>query len=444
MQQDFEILKKQIKSQISNLINDNKLEEANSLISEYFSIVKEDIEVYSMKAIVLMLENKFHEAEKVLKIAIAIDKYNFDINYNLAYLNEKLKMYDKAIYYYEIALLNCNDKDIEKQINNSINYIKDTYKIDIHKKKIVFFVKQGMDSFLNDIINGISDEYETRKIIVTEYNHIDEGMKWADICWFEWCDELIGYGSRLELSKKKKIICRIHGYEVYTEFIRNVNWKNVNELIIVAPHIRRIFEDSTEDIDKGKLKINTVFCGVNLDAYPINNKQKGFNLGYLGYINFKKNLPLTLDIFKKLHDIDNKYKLYFAGESQDERTFRYIQYFVKENELYNSVQFDGWKDAKSKIEWFKKINYMVISSIDEGLCYAAAESMSSGVKPILHNCEGIKDHYPQKYIFNNVEEAVSMIISDEYNSIEYRKFIQDNYSLSREYNNIREIIKNLK
>ena len=70
---------------------------------------------------------------------------------------------------------------------------------------MIFFVKQGLDSFLPDIIEGLSDEYETRKIIINELNQIDEGMKWADICWFEWCDELVIYGSQLELAKEKRI-----------------------------------------------------------------------------------------------------------------------------------------------------------------------------------------------------------------------------------------------
>lgn len=46
--------------------------------------------------------------------------------------------------------------------------------------------------------------YETKKIIVTDYKQIDKGLEWADICWFEWCDELITYGSRHHLSENKK------------------------------------------------------------------------------------------------------------------------------------------------------------------------------------------------------------------------------------------------
>jgi SAM-dependent methyltransferase len=335
-------------------------------------------------------------------------------------------------------------KDNE-QINGAANKIEGerTQPISSLKLKFVFFVKQGMDSFLDDIINGLSDEYIIRKIVVTDYNQIDTWMKLADVCWFEWCDELVDYGSKLPAAKEKKIICRIHGYEVYSDFIMRPNWKNVDDLIIVASHIRRMFEENTKDINKGNLRIHTVFCGINMDRYPLNIKTKGYNLGYLGYINFKKNISLTLDIFKKLHNIDSRYKLYIAGQFQDLRTLAYFQYFIKEYKLDKSVVFDGWQNEKKKIEWLKKIEYMVISSIDEGLCFAAAEAMASGIKPILHNCEGLKDHYDKKYIFNSVDEAVKMITEEKYDSREYRNFIQDNYRNDLQIDKIKQIIKNI-
>lgn len=332
-----------------------------------------------------------------------------------------------------------------EQINGAANKIEGerTQPISSLKLKFVFFVKQGMDSFLDDIINGLSDEYIIRKIVVTDYNQIDTWMKLADVCWFEWCDELVDYGSKLPAAKEKKIICRIHGYEVYSDFIMRPNWKNVDDLIIVASHIRRMFEENTKDINKGNLRIHTVFCGINMDRYPLNIKTKGYNLGYLGYINFKKNIPLTLDIFKKLHNIDSRYKLYIAGQFQDLRTLAYFQYFIKEYKLDKSVVFDGWQNEKKKIEWLKKIEYMVISSIDEGLCFAAAEAMASGIKPILHNCEGLKDHYDKKYIFNSVDEAVKMITEEKYDSREYRNFIQHNYRNDLQIDKIKQIIKNI-
>ncbi|MBN1064025.1 glycosyltransferase [Clostridium botulinum] len=437
---------RKIKEKIEGLIYNNNLDEAMHFLEQLQKIDSGDSDLYSMQAVILIMKNKLNEAEDVLKEALIIDNTNFDLNYNFAYLCELKQNYKESIRYYNKALNICiNSKQKEEliliikdiSIKYNITYVKD-------KEKLVFFVKPNMDSFLGEIISELFYEYEIRKIVVSDFNQIDEGMKWADICWFEWCDELVVYGSKCELVNNKKIICRIHGYEVYTNNIINVNWKNINNLIIVAPHIRRLFEENTQKIDKGNLKIDTIFCGINTKKYLFDEKTKGFNIGYLGYMNFKKNIPMTLDIFKKLHDIDNRYKLYLAGEFQDARILEYFKYFIKENNLESAISFDGWKNFKEKLEWFKKIDYMLISSIDEGLCFAAAEAMSSGIKPILHNCEGIKDHYDNKYIFNSSDEAVNMIIEEEYNSKAYRNFIEENYSLKKEYYNIKNILDNIK
>jgi hypothetical protein len=163
----------------------------------------------------------------------------------------------------------------------------------------------------------------------------------------------------------------------------------------------------------------------------------------LGYINYKKNIPLTLEIFKDLYDTDNRYKLFLAGEFQDLRTFNYIQYFIKEYKLENNIILEGWKNLDEKKEWFRRIDYILISSIDEGLCYAAAEAMCSGIKPVLHNCEGIKAHYPKKYIFDSIEAAIKLIKADEYDSKEYRSFIEENYSIVKQCENLNRLIWNL-
>lgn len=445
MADEIDLMRRKIRENIQFLINDNKLDEAINIIDEYLKLNLKDVEAYSMKAVAYIMNGNMRKAEEALKQGLIIDADNFDLNYNLGYLYEQEEEFNNAIKYYRKALKNCNNESTKSDVTSLVEKLLSEHDVEYmeDKMKLAFFVKQGMDSFLGEIINGFSDEYEVKKVIVTDLKQVDDGMQWADICWFEWCDELVSYASKHRLATGKKIICRIHGYEVYGDLIKTPNWKNIDNLIIVAPHIRRLFEENTKNLDKGNLRIHTVFCGINVDKYNLNIKKKGYNLGYLGYINYKKNIPLTLDIFKKLYDKDRRYKLYLAGAFQDTRTVEYLKYFIKEYNLEDNIIFDGWKNQQEKIEWFKKIDYMVISSIDEGLCFAAAEAMCSGIKPILHNCEGLKDHYEKKYIYNNIDEAIDMIISTEYDSKDYRKFIEDKYSITKEHVAIKNILASL-
>lgn len=441
--QKIEDIKSRVVKAAEKLIYDNECNEALRILEKYNAKLPGDPDICSMISVSHIMQGQLDKAEQVIYQGLTKDTVQFDLIYNLAYIYEARKEYEKAADLYMKADSTADSDEKKYNVRTALDRITgidDKIELKV-KKKIVFFVKDGMNNFFEDIIEGLSNDYWVRKISVYDYKQIDAGMEWADVCWFEWCDELIVYGSRLLLAEHKKIICRIHGYEVYTNTINSVNWDNVDKLIIVAPHVKRIFLENMKSIPN--VDIELVYCGVNIDKYPLRKRTKGFNLGYLGYINFKKNIPLTLEIFKKLYSIDNRYRLYLAGMFQDMRTLSYFNYFLREYKLEDAIFFEGWKDYDQKLEFLNKIDYIVISSIDEGLCYAAAEAMCSGVKPILHNCEGIKDHYLPEYIFNSVDEAVDMILSDEYDSISYRKYIEDRFSYRIEISKIRDMIQSL-
>ena len=434
-----------IKAKIEAMIEKGYFSEARILLDQLDAAVPGDIDVCSMRSVIYIAEGELEKAESTIKQGLRNDSVKFDLIFNLAYLNELKGLLQISADFYNLASSVAITNNQIQNVNLALDKIKtiDNGIILKKKKKIVFFVKEGMDSFLGDIIEGLSDQYWVRKVIVSKYEQIDEGMIWADICWFEWCDELVEYGSKSILATERKIICRIHGYEVYTDYIRKANWGNIDKIIIVAPHIKRIFEDKTKDLIKGKLVPDLIYCGLDTGKYPMTKKAKGYNLGYIGYINYKKNIPMTLDIFRKLHTIDDRYKLFIAGRFQEDRTKLYFEYFVKEYGLEDSIFFEGWLDYDQKLVWLKKIDYMVISSIDEGLCYAAAEAMCSGIKPVLHNCEGLKDHYVKKYLFGSVDEAVDMILSSDYDSKEYNTFIEENYSNNIQLNSINILLEKL-
>lgn len=61
-----------------------------------------------------------------------------------------------------------------------------------------------MNNFFEDILVKLEGEYWTRKISVSDLSQIEEGIEWADICWFEWCDELIVNASRIPAARNKK------------------------------------------------------------------------------------------------------------------------------------------------------------------------------------------------------------------------------------------------
>lgn len=301
----------------------------------------------------------------------------------------------------------------------------------VNKKKIAFFVRPGLDSFLDEIVNGLTYEYETRKIIVYEYSQIDEGMEWADICWFEWCDDLICYGSRKETGLRKKIICRLHSYEAFTDYPSMVKWDAVDKIIFVGKHIRDFFVDASK-IDKEKTVV--IPNGVDMEKYTFKDRGPGFNIAYVGYINYKKGPMLLLHTFKEIYGKDNRYKLYIAGEFQDTRDILYFSQMIRELKLESNIFFEGWQNNLN--EWLEDKNYILCTSILESQNMSVMQAMAKGIKPLIHNFVGARTIYQDSLIFNTIQEAV-ILLDGKYDSQEYRRYIEKSYSTA----NTQKLIK---
>lgn len=308
----------------------------------------------------------------------------------------------------------------------------------ITKKRIAFFVKYGMESFLGDIMQALSDIYTTKKIIVAELKQIDEGIEWADLAWFEWCDDLAIYGSKLAISKSKKLLCRLHSYEAFTEYPGNVTWENVDKIIFVSRYIRDFL---TEKLHLDKCKSIVIPNGIDINKYTFSERKPGFRIAYVGYINYKKGPMLLLHAFKAIYDKNQNYQLYIAGQFQDDRDILYFRQMIKEFGIERNVFFEGWQDNLDA--WLEDKNYILCTSLLESQNISVMQGMAKGIKPVIHNFVGAKTIYGSNYVWNTIEEAVRMIEDINYHSADYLNFVRNNYSLDREMTALRNLLQSM-
>lgn len=423
---------------LKDLIEKGDLDYALEIIRQYEKVVLNDVEVLSFKGVIYYAKNELDKAEEIFKEGLLIDSTYSDLYFNLGCLFEIKGDYHKAVRYFNRAYEFSNSEEGKKEILRKIEYYKQVIDIPT-EKKIAFFIKKGLDNFIDEIILGLMDEYFVRKIIVTDFKQIDEGMQWADICWFEWCDELVIYGSRHDLAREKKLICRIHRYEAFTNYIFQVEWENIDKIIFVASHIFDIVNSKL----KGNIENKSIIIpnGIHLQNYNFRNRKKGFNIAYVGYLNYRKSPNMLLQIINKLKQIDERYRLFIAGEFQDEENVTYFKYMVKEMGLEDHVILEGWqKDINT---WLEDKDYLVSCSISEGHPVGIMEAMAKGIKPVIHNFVGARNIYPTKYLWNTIDEAIEMILENDYDSMEYRNFIKENYSLEIAINKVKKAIINL-
>lgn len=134
----------QVKGQIEKHINNGELENANILIKEYEAIIKNDLEIYSMKAVIEIMNNNLRLAEEILRDGLSIDSDNYDLLYNMSYVQEMLGNKELSSYF-------------KKQANMTIKKIEDNnadFKLD----------DKNMDDILNDKYGNKLEEIESNDL----------------------------------------------------------------------------------------------------------------------------------------------------------------------------------------------------------------------------------------------------------------------------------------
>lgn len=435
-------VKQKVQSLAEKLINDNKYDEALPILEKYNAKLPGDPDICSMIAVAYIMQGRFDRAEQAISQGLAKDTVQFDLLYNLAYIHELKEEPEKAADLYMKADSAADSIEKRYNVKVALDRIKEANdKIEFRdKSKIVFFVKDGMNNFFEDIIEGLSNEYWVRKISVYDYKQIDVGMEWADVCWFEWCDELMVYGSRLQIAYNKKIICRLHRYEAFSDYTRKVNWNSVDKVIFVANHIK---ETVLRKVDIPEYKCEVVYNGINSDKFVFTERKKGFNLAWIGYVNLRKNPMLVLQYFNELVKKDGRYMLHIAGPFQDEALEQYFHDMITRLKLENNVVLYGFMPNKEINGWLKDKNYLVTGSIAEGHPVGVMEAMSCGLKPVIHYYPGVEDQHPAKYVYYDLDDFIRIITEDDYDSFEYSGFIRENYPFENQLCLIKAIIENL-
>ncbi|MBU0983636.1 MAG: glycosyltransferase family 4 protein, partial [candidate division Zixibacteria bacterium] len=264
------------------------------------------------------------------------------------------------------------------------------------KPRLAFFASHRM--FIKDIIAGMQDEYEIR--LYNDGDSMPDLLSWADLAWFEWCDNFLIQACKL--PKTCKIVCRLHSYEAFTEMPSKVDWSRVDHLLFVNESVRELFRHQVAT----PVETSVIHNGVDLTRFTIAaDKARTKKIASVGYINYKKNPALLLYCFKKIHAYDPEYTLHVAGEHQDARIRLYWEHFLSRNNL--PITYDGW--VEDMPAWYADKEYVISTSLFESFHYSIAEGMAGGLIPLIHDWYGADNLYPRDYLYNDPDDCLELL-----------------------------------
>ena len=283
--------------------------------------------------------------------------------------------------------------------------------------------------------------------------------EWADVIWFDTCDNNIASATNpgqalladdanympwdlhnMDLTGKK-VIVRPIDIEVWQGNQQAAKWDLFDDIIFIADHIKEVCDISSLPELNPKTKIHTIPCGVNLDRYKFKKRKPGFNIAIISEKWNSKGTHLLLQVILKLHRQDPRYKFHWLGQRSDSNwEYAYFDDFVEHHKL--PIEFTNILLEDMTVDQFlEDKNFLLHGSVKEAFSYAIAEAMTKGIKPIPHRFFGADAIWENTW--DTIDEAVEMILEDEYDSNSYRQYLTDHgYTLPQMMQKFDAILNN--
>ena len=351
----------------------------------------------------------------------AVYSYIPDLQRMLTY--EAQEKWTEALQYAEATYSwRPNDGTVVKKINMYRDKLRTASPV--HRPNMI--VVDQLQSFSKDLINHFGQQYDVRVMKTPD----DSEKAWADVAWFEWCDQNIINWSRTQWEAP--IVCRLHSYEAFTDMPAQVEWRNVKHLIFVANHIRELFFMKWPHL-RDQIETSIIPNGVDMDRWTFRERGHGKRIGFVGYLNPKKGIDLLLMLAHMLPD----YEFHVVGRIQD----NHIGYDFSSQvaELHN-VWYQDHIPSEQMNDWMEDIDYLLSPSIVESFGYSIAEAMSKGIKPLIRSRAGAIWHDT----WRTPQDVLNMIDPESpYESHAYRDHIHNFYRLDIQLTATERLIKHI-
>ena len=178
-------------------------------------------------------------------------------------------------------------------------------------------------------------------------------------------------------------------------------------------------------------KIRLIYPGVDLEKFKFRKKERGYNIAVVTDNLWEAKAGFeAIRIFQEVNRVypDKPWELHIRGQHIPPEWHEYAYDQLIENTgLKNRIFIHGKQPDMNS--WYQDKDYILITSHKEAFSYGAAEGMAVGLKPVLNNWFG--SEWDEKYRFNDLHTAATMIGEGNYSPEEYRQYIQDHYDLKR-------------
>lgn len=242
----------------------------------------------------------------------------------------------------------------------------------------------------------------------------------ADIIFCEWCVGQAVWYSRNK-QPHQKLYVRLHRFEAFRPFPREVVGDALDGVIVVSDHFRDIcvreFGWNGE-----RISVLPQYCLANQlrrDKNPGAEKTLGF-VGINGY--HHKRFDRALDILRIVRRSDPEFRMrvrsampwefewIWKDNAPEREAFETLfRRLNADPDLRDAVIFD--RPGANMAEWYRNVGFILSTSESEGCHTSVAEGICSGAVPIVIDWPGARSVYGDAAVFETVEDMARAILA---------------------------------
>ncbi|MDR1398235.1 MAG: glycosyltransferase family 4 protein [Desulfarculales bacterium] len=291
------------------------------------------------------------------------------------------------------------------------------------------------------MIAALAPEVNFHKCVSDNENEHAASLKNHEFIWLEWGNELAVAltNNYPDLLRGKRVIVRIHRYEMYNGLAEKINYEVVDDVILVGRYMRDVFLRKCAPKLPASCRVHAVPNGVDIRRFQARPeaRRNGRRLASASFIQSIKNPMLMLHAFACLPESYPSYELHIAGKTQEYILALGMNEFVRANRMHNRIFMYKWQDDMAA--WLQDKDFYLSASVSESQGMSIMEAAACGLKPLVCNFPGASSIYPGEFIWRNINELIRMAQAPR-EPERYRSFVENNYSLDLQASNLKRLI----
>ena len=307
-------------------------------------------------------------------------------------------------------------------------------------------VKDGINIAIFDstrsFIDPIAEKLATTNNVRLSKDYNTGIARMADLIWIEWATENAIFCTEEDLGNVP-IIMRLHKYELFTNYIRHINFDKLSALIFVTDYIKNLALELHHDKlikleEDGKIFVipNSVDTSYfkPMDYYNPNR------VLMVGSIRPVKNYPLVAELASLYPDLEF-HIIGGWGFPDMEPFFRHKMEKLTNIHFYGNIPYSEMNRVYTDIA----PSFILNTSVIEGQGVALMECMSKGIIPLLYDYPSSNELLAlgKEFVFENVVNFRTVLNDLQANQDFLRKSLRKHVKVHFDNKNVLQKVYNL-